>query len=624
MLKEMRYARDGMHSSAHCIALCVTVVKQLEGSVVADLIDGEMGMINCGVGTMMRCCDWRMVAAQHARVFRHCQHADHKRLMELCGHMTKMVYLPPAKRTRRTVFAFGVIAMLWQSLLKKLCPREGTNREFKRKYGMTHTALFGRYYHFWSMEAVLQTRLQSLRCTITERHEAFFARMKPILHDTSNSREDQDYLLRAADREQMELIFGEIFLTQQSHTEEASKMTKVFDGSSPLTDITLSHEEVSSRDYVVFCCMFSDYMNSAWMEVKPGGEERVVNDRKVREVVLHITGGGGDESASLFSDVHDDIQSMKAKLQVRMQQSLQSAGLPGWEKQSVVAVMRTTRGASAWLPVDEQGGELVSEGSGGGDVGGRGDDGASDEDDNEDDDEDEWFNNEVDDGLGESTVIDASSSYYNCRQEQEQEQEEQEELEEQEEQEEQQETFDEASAKAYRLFTLVSGGGSHALFTNKDERVLLVRRHGRVCRAACRDRNDATRAAYQIVRQELLDACRAGYKFLNGLISTGFDQAEKNAAQDGLDLAGELIAALSRQTQPIRTAQFVIDTSNRIVEVRQQLQQQQLQQQLPTFRSLALPPAALDAARKKHEKESVKLAAAEADATVRQRWNRPS
>ena len=91
MLKEMRYARDGMHSSAHCIALCVTVVKQLEGNVVADLIDGEMGMINCGVGTMMRCYDWRMVAAQHARVFRHCQHADHKRLMELCGHMTKMV-----------------------------------------------------------------------------------------------------------------------------------------------------------------------------------------------------------------------------------------------------------------------------------------------------------------------------------------------------------------------------------------------------------------------------------------------------------------------------------------------------------------------------------------------------
>ena len=105
------------------------------------------------------------------------------------------------------------------------------------------------------------------------------------------------------------------------------------------------------------------------------------------------------------------------------------------------------------------------------------------------------------------------------------------------------------------------------------------------------------------------------YKVLNGLISTGFDQAEKNAAQDGLDLAGELIAALSRQTQPIRTAQFVIDTSNRIVEVRQQLQQQQLQQQLPAFRSLALPPAALDAARKKHEKESVKLATAEADAT---------
>jgi hypothetical protein len=62
--------------------------------------------------------------------------------------MTKMVYLPPTKRTRRTVFAFGVIAMLWQSLLKKLCPREGTKREFKRKYGMTHTALFGRYYHF--------------------------------------------------------------------------------------------------------------------------------------------------------------------------------------------------------------------------------------------------------------------------------------------------------------------------------------------------------------------------------------------------------------------------------------------------------------------------------------------
>ena len=53
--------------------------------MVADLIDGDMGMINCGVRTMMRCCDWRMVAAQHTKVFRHCQHADHKRLMELCS-----------------------------------------------------------------------------------------------------------------------------------------------------------------------------------------------------------------------------------------------------------------------------------------------------------------------------------------------------------------------------------------------------------------------------------------------------------------------------------------------------------------------------------------------------------
>ena len=60
MLMGMRFVRDGMHSSAMNIAHCIAVIKLLEGSVVAKLIEEECRKLGCGEGTMMRCCDWRL------------------------------------------------------------------------------------------------------------------------------------------------------------------------------------------------------------------------------------------------------------------------------------------------------------------------------------------------------------------------------------------------------------------------------------------------------------------------------------------------------------------------------------------------------------------------------------
>jgi hypothetical protein len=98
-------------------------MKKLEGiTEVAASIEKEMKAVGCGEGTITRCCDYRMVTAKHAKVFARCQASEHKRLMELCGHLTKIAYLHPNKRTRKTTLAFGVLGMEWQALLKSLCP----------------------------------------------------------------------------------------------------------------------------------------------------------------------------------------------------------------------------------------------------------------------------------------------------------------------------------------------------------------------------------------------------------------------------------------------------------------------------------------------------------------------
>jgi hypothetical protein len=259
--------------------------------------------------------------------------------------------------------------MQWQALLKKICPswrlldtnEKRTKREFKVKFGLSHASLFGRYFHFWSMESVLQFRLQSLRCTVAERHEAFFAVMNPILHGTSAHREDQDYLLLAAERQQMEGIFGELFHNQRSHEKEASLISKAFDSRSKVDDITLTHEEVASDDYLVFCCIFADYMGNAWMEVNAGSTMREVglHGRKVRKVTLHIGAAGGDESPLVFCDVWDNVASMKRKLRIQMQTHLESGEVPGWERGGMLTAMRESKGLAKWLPESEQGGDEV-------------------------------------------------------------------------------------------------------------------------------------------------------------------------------------------------------------------------------------------------------------------------
>ena len=123
--ERMRYARDGMHSSAHNIEHCCRFIQSKETEEVATEIKQNMLRIGCGEGSMMRCCDWRMVAAHHNMVFESCKPA-HRELMRLCGHITKFVYLRPDDRTLASVFALGVLAMRWQSLVKRLCPQSPT------------------------------------------------------------------------------------------------------------------------------------------------------------------------------------------------------------------------------------------------------------------------------------------------------------------------------------------------------------------------------------------------------------------------------------------------------------------------------------------------------------------
>jgi hypothetical protein len=94
--------------------------------------------------------------------------------------------------------------------------------------------------------------------------------LKPILSTTSNY--DENYLLRAAKRQQMEEIFKARGLNHNArrYKQESSIMTQAFDSTSNLGAITLSHEQVASSDYLVFCYIFTDYMSDAWIKVKTG------------------------------------------------------------------------------------------------------------------------------------------------------------------------------------------------------------------------------------------------------------------------------------------------------------------------------------------------------------------
>jgi hypothetical protein len=191
--------------------------------------------------------------------------------------------------------------MQWQALVKELFPKSPTS---KKQYGVGQAAMFGRYFHFWSIEAVLQYRLQSHHNTLPERFEAYFASMKKILRLTSNYREDQGYLLQEAERSQMEAIHHEMQHTSCSLDREASKISHAFDTTtSPLADIELTHKEVASNDFRVLCCMFSDYLGSGdWLEVKEGSEEIELEGRRVREVIVRVTSGGDNGNAVLLSE----------------------------------------------------------------------------------------------------------------------------------------------------------------------------------------------------------------------------------------------------------------------------------------------------------------------------------
>ena len=218
--------------------------------------------------------------------------------MSLCGHITRLIYLRPGDRTRASVLALAVLAMQWQSLMKQLFPAVP---KFKQKHGVGYVAMFGRYFHFWSMEAPLQYRLQSNRNTITERHEAYFAGMKKILRLTSSCRVDQDYLLKATERSQMEAIFKEIHRTSDCHDQQQSQLSAVFNRTSKLTDVTLTHEEVASTDYLVLRCMFMDYHGYGdWFKVKVDSPVMVINGRKVQEVIVRVTEGGDNGRAMLL------------------------------------------------------------------------------------------------------------------------------------------------------------------------------------------------------------------------------------------------------------------------------------------------------------------------------------
>ena len=297
MLKHMVAARDGMHSSAHNAEHCTKGVLANESGGVAKSVRENMRAIGAAEGSMMRCCDWRMVAAHHHFVFAPCK-PEHRRLMSLCGHITRLIYLRPGDRTHASVLALAVLAMQWQSLMKQLFPAVP---KFKQKHGVGYVAMFGRYFHFWSMEAPLQYRLQSHRNTITERHEAYFAGMKKILRLTSSCRVDQDYLLKATERSQMEAIFKEIHRTSDCHDQQQSQLSAVFNRTSKLTDVTLTHEEVASTDYLVLRCMFMDYHGSGdWFKVKVDSPVMVINGRKVQEVIVRVTEGGDNGRAMLL------------------------------------------------------------------------------------------------------------------------------------------------------------------------------------------------------------------------------------------------------------------------------------------------------------------------------------
>jgi hypothetical protein len=75
----------------------------------------------------------------------------------------------------------------------------------------------------------------------------------------------------------------------------------VFNRTSKLTDVTLTHEEVASTDYLVLRCMFMDYHGYGdWFKVKVDSPVMVINGRKVQEVIVRVTEGGDNGRAMLL------------------------------------------------------------------------------------------------------------------------------------------------------------------------------------------------------------------------------------------------------------------------------------------------------------------------------------
>ena len=563
--ERMRYARDGMHSSAHNIEHCCRFIQSKETEEVATEIKQNMLRIGCGEGSMMRCCDWRMVAAHHNMVFASCKPA-HRELMRLCGHITKFVYLRPDDRTLASVFALGVLAMRWQSLIKRLCPQSAT---FKAINGVGHAAMFGRYFHFWSMEAVLQYRLNSHRNTITERHEAFFAGMKKILRLTSSNRVDQDHLLRAAERSQMEGIYKEMQHTSNAYDHEASKMSQVFDSSSKLADITLTHNEVASDDYLVLCCIFPDYVGSgSWFTVKDGSAAKEVMGRQVQEVVVRVTEGVGDGNAMLLSDMWEDIGSMKHLLQAKLSERIAIHALVGWvDRSNLLTAMNSNAGIRSWLPVQLQD-TAADEGSGdGGQDDAMGD--AMDGDSGDDSDGGSDDNEQGESGRHRPTP----APVVNIRRVDDA-------VEVQEEEQggeggEGEMQLDEASASAYRLFTLEAASG-HPLLPGAAHDVELVMQYAALRkRAMLAGRSDADFDQYREKRTLLLAAGRRAFTGISHLRQYPLGDQEKDAVLQAFDLATALVTRLaSGVLVPSSRPQYVINHIQRPGALWQRGQQQ--------------------------------------------------
>jgi hypothetical protein len=139
---------------------------------------------------------------------------------------------------------------------------------------------------------------------------------------------------------------------KNSQDQDASKLGAVYNSTSELTDITLTHSEVASTDYLVLCSIFADYLGAGtWFQVKEDSEVKEVGGRKVQEVVVRLTSGGDDGNAMLLSDVWHDLGSMKDMLQVKMSEHMVDHSLVGWvKKPNLLTAMKSSAGMRSCFP----------------------------------------------------------------------------------------------------------------------------------------------------------------------------------------------------------------------------------------------------------------------------------